>query len=731
MCKARQCVGTQCIVEDLSTDERCPVKRGVADGVALCTQQMCVDGECVTNKPYIDPGCPTSALPSGFIAQCNKRLCVDAKCVTAPWFYPSTTPTGTPPSCNDLTGHDAQCWRAECVHDPSVNAPYGKGVCGGVAVDLTPSTCPPPIVNGKAVNAACYVPRCVPGAGKCSTEIITGGPGKDPATHLGNCPVGKDESGKLYDARCYYPYCDQYGQCSGEVLSGMFTPASPDGSGGVYIPGWREDEDAPTKEKCDVPQQYDKRCYLPACIGGKCGGWVLNGSEAWRYTGGEEESCPMPADKNPACYDPSCVDGVCGGNAINVGNACRPSSTEEIPNVDPTCTSYVCAANGKCEAKPINGTPDGACPTDPTKNPSCWSPACVDGACGGISINLGIECVPLEDELVDGYTSECVVYECSAEADSRGKCVARLLPMETTCDSAHLPPDGCSEGRCVEGVCTSTPVNVGSPCSGDLSPDCNNYICVLNAEGKAECVAQPTNIGGWCEDDLDLCTEQACVVNDEGVGVCSIVHTIDCSNATVKECDPAICDSTTGQCVHTPAPDLSPCVNHEDETCGDYSCYHGECIRMCPCGNGILDEDEDCDWGEDLWCPPPIPGDNNEDLLSSDYCPEGVEPGNNGHGNGLGRNDSRSNCNETLCTVLRRPASRGGLSQGAIAGVAVAGVAVAAALGLAGFLAARAAAGAGGPGASAASTDPASSLLAVNPLYTTSAELTNPLFTAQ
>lgn len=647
ICQARQCVLNQCVVDAFDDVTRCPHKNGVADGMPICMAQRCIGTVCNNTLPYNDPACPARPIPAELPPQCNKWQCIGVECVMTPWYfpgtvpqYPNTSPNNPTPevACNNMTGRDAQCWRNYCVPDFSQNLPYGVGSCIGQFDSTLGGTCPPPMVNGKAVNPACYVPKCDPSEnGKCSTEIITGGPGADPASHLGNCPIGMDANGITYDVRCFYPFCDQYGQCSGDVLSGMFVPFGP-GVTGVYIPGWRNDTGAPAPEECGVPEQYDARCYLPACVGGHCGGWVLNGSEAWRYTGGEMTECPVPADKNGQCFDPFCIDGVCSGGPINVAGTCVPNPDEVHPTADPHCVYYVCG-------DPAKGEKEGSC---------VWR----------------------------FYGNET---HCNAGADTF--CTAFL------CGSGDASVGG--DGFPV-GVCAQRPFNLSMVCAEEEHM-CNHFECRPDPANAnvGICMEVPNEVSTTCITDEDACTNEVCVIDPTtGKGMCNVTTPVTCPDPLELPdpliCRaPGVCDPKTGQCVYELVPDSTPCLPFKtDEYCANYTCWSGECLRNCSCGNGRLDFGEHCDPEMEPW-------------------------------------KSNGKCNIT-CAIIAGPGRR--LSSGAIAGIAVGALAGAAALAAAGVIAARAAGGGAGAGPAAAGGDAAAGAGVTNPLYASNEGMNNPLF---
>ncbi len=138
----------------------------------------------------------------------------------------------------------------------------------------------------------------------------------------------------------------------------------------------------------------------------------------------------------------------------------------------------------------------------------------------------------------------------------------------------------CEMGRCPPpptGVCVQTLVD----CSA-LDDDCNHGIC---QPSTGDCVAQPINEGGSC-DDGDLCTEnEACVQ-----GVCSGTL-IECDDQNT--CTDDTCDPPTG-CVFAPD-DTNSCS--DGNVCnGVETCFAGNCWAGAPlnCDDGNVCTTDTC-----------------------------------------------------------------------------------------------------------------------------------------
>lgn len=311
----------------------------------------------------------------------------------------------------------------------------------------------------------------------------------------------------------------------------------------------------------------------------------------------------------------------------------------KVADFPPFCATSNCVQQGEC--------PEGwGCWLDPTTDPS--DPKYI--------------CLPTPHELCEPCTmdSECL--------DTLGRCVEMNEGGGSFCTAACGDDGACPEGyvcqyvtgvdpqpvaqcvplsgncQCVHGTCDDG--NIDSCIAEHFDPCqdiwyCEEGCCVLHAYGGFECCDTDEDCelctdvetlgscpceqagAGSCVKNLCVsakCVEYACYYEDKvGQGDCD-----DGEECTVESCDPA-----TGECIHTPLADETPCGEGASHACAAGQC---QCIPQCEgkecgadgCGGlcGTCDFFQTC---EDWHCTPPPPQD----------C-EGKECGDDGYGGNCG-----------------------------------------------------------------------------------------------
>lgn len=130
------------------------------------------------------------------------------------------------------------------------------------------------------------------------------------------------------------------------------------------------------------------------------------------------------------------------------------------------------------------------------------------------------------------------------------------------------------------------------------------FITGVSAESTI-CGNSIVEEGEWCDDgnnvNGDGCSA-LCILEFCGDMICNNYETVfncpcDCGNCPIiKFCGDEICDAGEGENCATCPEDCGECPEPEDNNyC--YSCPVGECDLNENCGNGIIDEGEECDDG--------------------------------------------------------------------------------------------------------------------------------------
>ncbi len=126
--------------------------------------------------------------------------------------------------------------------------------------------------------------------------------------------------------------------------------------------------------------------------------------------------------------------------------------------------------------------------------------------------------------------------------------------------------------------CGSSTTRDCPPCE-DLDSACSLGVCDTRTY---ECVAEPRNEGGECDDRDDCTTDDVCTE-----GECAGTP-VDCSERD-DECNLGACRD--GACVAGPREDGSACLSKDDE-CNDGECFDGACAAVARSdGTGCNDGD--------------------------------------------------------------------------------------------------------------------------------------------
>jgi hypothetical protein len=144
------------------------------------------------------------------------------------------------------------------------------------------------------------------------------------------------------------------------------------------------------------------------------------------------------------------------------------------------------------------------------------------------------------------------------------------------------------------GAVTTTSVT-SSGCT--VADDCLDFNgqCVLGACVNGECVAQPANQGGACDDGLFCTLDDKC-----NGGVCAGGAALQCASGNA--CFAGVCDELTDTCIEQPGNDGAQC--DDGDPCTYFgSCKNGVCAKGAPvncsflntaCTVGVCDPEVGC-----------------------------------------------------------------------------------------------------------------------------------------
>jgi len=329
-------------------------------------------------------------------------------------------------------------------------------------------------------------------------------------------------------------------------------------------------------EDCDDGNTLDGDCCNASCqfdpAGSSCpDGAFCNGDETCDGAGSCQAGTPVDCDDGVGCTDDSCDEGndVCVHNAND--DLCEDdglfcTGTEFCDEVsDCSSTGDPCLVGTSCNE--LTDTCD------------------LETACGDGIIDPGEDCD--DGNTMDG---DCCSASCEFEAAGSDCADGEFCNGDETCDGA---------GACQAG----TPVD----CSDDDGVDCTVGSC---NEATDSCDNTPDNSS--CDNGV-FC---------DGIEVCDSVN--DCQPGTPVDCGDGVgctddsCDEVNDVCVHDPndlnCPDdglfctgmeLCDTVNDCSSTgdpCADGTVCNeaGTCDPVAGCGDGVMDDSEECDDGNTM-----------------------------------------------------------------------------------------------------------------------------------
>ena len=563
-CAAGVCGGTTvaCDDENPCTDDSCNEMGGCVfennlskcdDGDPCTVADECVDGDCFGVAIPCDCQVDVECLPLEDGNLCNGTLFCD----TSAYPYECQVIPESVVECPEPAGSDAICLKSSC--DPE------SGACGLVP-DHEGFACEDG--NACTIGDLCQAGDCVPG---------------DPLA----CA---DNNGCTDDA------CD-----------------SDEGCAFVANDSLCDDGDVCTTGD--------------ACAAGDCQGLgtlncddgnICNGAEACDSLVGCTPGTPLSCDDQDVCNgfetcDPGqgCQEGDlldCGDGNPCTDDTCHPlEGCLQVANAAPCDDDNLCTisdqcANGKCKpGNPVECGDENVCTTD------VCSP---DSGC----VHL-LNSVPCDDEDLCTTGDYCHLGECTHKGELQcndgNSCTNDSCKPETGCAHSANSAD-CEDGN----ACTLNDQCDQGWCLGKATPDCNddNPCTDDSCDPDIGCVHVFNTVP--CNDS-DACTTGEACAN----GACLGGGEANCDDG--NPCTDDSCVSPTG-CVHLPnaesCEDGNECT--ASDMCGNAECQPGQSVTcddsdkctsdacnpqtgclftpIVPCcGNGIPENGEECDDGND------------------------------------------------------------------------------------------------------------------------------------
>ena len=245
------------------------------------------------------------------------------------------------------------------------------------------------------------------------------------------------------------------------------------------------------------------------------------------------------------CNVGTCINGTCAKTAANEFGACNDGKF---------CTENDVCQNGLC----VGGSSKFCSALD-----SCHLAVCDEAlkTCKNIAGNDGAQCDDMNACTVSGVCQagtcaqgqsvDCTFFdtECSVGACKPGQgCSAQAINEGGLCNNGDV--NGCSQGQCKLGSCTTVPKNDGQ--------SCNDFkFCTTNDHCQ----------GGACSGDPNPCAppSNACLIG--------------------------VCNENSQSCIVTVGNDGSPCDDGNLCTGAD-KCSAGQCLAGLPANNGVVCDDK-------------------------------------------------------------------------------------------------------------------------------------------
>ena len=504
-------------------------------------------------------------------------------------------------SCDDGDAMGGDGCSENCLIEDNEGPCTTNNQCLGGICDLTSNTCESAQVCGNGlveVGEGCDDGAVVSGDG-CSSVCLV-------ENNNGVCSSDSDCASNICDLAT--GVCGVNPNCGNGILETSFGEACDD-SNTLGADG--------CSETCLIEDDFSTPCSQnEQCISGTCD-----------LTTGQ---CAPSCNDNAQCQSGVCnsLTGVCntadtcGNSMIETGEGCDDGNILPNDSCSAACliedSSGTCDSDSDCASNSCDIS-TGVCEV----NPNCGN--------GTLETALGEACDDSNSSGGDGCSEFCLIEDNQGTCSSNQQCQSGVCNTSTgTCDNSlvcgnsvlesgeacddgnFLPGDGCSASCLIED--NFTPCGSDSDCQSNscnvATRTCNpNVLCgngTIDALSGESC-DDGNDVGGdgcsescLIEDDLGICT----LNNDCHGGICNPLTSICssvgiCGNGVVENaegCDDGNnlnLDACSAACLIEDG--SGQCLTDQDCLGSSCSLLTGICDFVSECGNGILEAGEGCD----------------------------------------------------------------------------------------------------------------------------------------
>lgn len=539
-----------------------------------CTDDICHNETGCENIPDDNNNCDDGSTCTQF-SVCRSGVCVGGPETDCSWLNDPTSHHFNP-CMYAICDHSIDGCRLESFPDGTMNCPQDQTVCNGIEQCVAGQCHSVGPLNCDDGNV-CTANTCDPLAG---CEIISDNVGL-PCSDGFDCTV--------------WDMCDEFGHCVGEMVD--CTHLDDVCNVGICLePG--------------ISCQRTPRANGTSCADSD----PCNGEEVC-ISGVCNAPCPLDCDDSDPCRGNMCIE--------NVG--CEPFT-------GPLCDDGLfCTTQDTCSVGECNNTITHDCSYLNCDATPCIYYGCVESAqaCLPFNFSFGYDVSIIDNDVCNGLES-CdgnggVIHGTPLDCDDHNDCTRDFCDALLGCIHIPLSQTSCDDGL----FCTAVDTCEAGVCIGRGEPDCSNFngpcstgACSELYQGCYQIISTPgspcpngnlcdgdetCNVDGICVsgtpldcDDHSVCTDdhcsatggcwwtfntgpcedgRNCTVNDVcQAGTCVSGPIKNCSNIISEpQCQNAVCDELSGECLIQNHPDGSYC--NDTNACTDIdTCEQGFCV---------------------------------------------------------------------------------------------------------------------------------------------------------